>query len=181
MSEALVVQLSSHHRAACFFWCLTQPRWCAAVRSGGSGTVWWVDVLRENDTQVVAAERHLNFGTRCLRTMVARTSANLSNAICGTRHSPGHCPHPQGAVQCNRGTHRRCLPLQAAVAQVVLRQVPKQIRPCDRWGRQADTCYVVCPTPEAVDRCVQEIQDECRACTHAMLGSETALVVGGAC
>ncbi|CAE7714338.1 unnamed protein product [Symbiodinium sp. CCMP2456] len=28
-----------------------------------------------------------------------------------------------------------------------------------RWGRQADTCYVVCPTSEAVDRCVQEIQE----------------------
>lgn len=28
-----------------------------------------------------------------------------------------------------------------------------------RWGRQGDTCYVRCPTPEAVDRCVQEIQE----------------------
>ena len=28
-----------------------------------------------------------------------------------------------------------------------------------RWGRQGDTCYVCCPTPEAVDHCVQEIQD----------------------
>ena len=33
-----------------------------------------------------------------------------------------------------------------------------------RWGRQADTCYVVCPTSEAVDRCVQEIQAAFRHC-----------------
>ncbi|CAJ1347269.1 unnamed protein product [Effrenium voratum] len=28
-----------------------------------------------------------------------------------------------------------------------------------RWGRQGDTCYVVCPSVEAVDHCVQEIQE----------------------
>ena len=28
-----------------------------------------------------------------------------------------------------------------------------------RWGRQGDTCYVRCPSSEAVDRCVQEIQE----------------------
>ena len=27
-----------------------------------------------------------------------------------------------------------------------------------RWGRQADTCYVRCPTAESVDHCVQQIQ-----------------------
>ncbi|CAK9051934.1 Uncharacterized protein SCF082_LOCUS28458 [Durusdinium trenchii] len=28
-----------------------------------------------------------------------------------------------------------------------------------RWGRQADTCYVRCPTAESVDHCVQQIQE----------------------
>jgi len=28
-----------------------------------------------------------------------------------------------------------------------------------RWGRQSDTCFVVCPTPQDVDHCVAQIQE----------------------
>lgn len=28
-----------------------------------------------------------------------------------------------------------------------------------RWGRQSDTCYVICPTPQDADHCVAQIQE----------------------
>lgn len=51
------------------------------------------------------------------------------------------------------------------VAHILFKRCKVEVPPKDivfrfkRWGRQGDTCYVRCPTPEAVDRCVQEIQE----------------------
>ena len=50
------------------------------------------------------------------------------------------------------------------VAHVLWERCQVAVEPRDvvfrfkRWGRQGDTCYVLCPSSEAVDHCVQEIQ-----------------------
>ena len=78
---------------------------------------------------------------------------------------PGHSSYHQREMQGAGGATGCCLPLQKAGPTQLLTSQSQGAQkpgppegPDSRWGRQGDTCYVRCPTSEAVDTCVQEIQ-----------------------